>query len=45
MLQNPTAPGAHKTKVCAMTIRMYEKIFRLPDEDSGKLLRFLLATS
>ena len=45
MLQNPTAPGTDKTKVCAITIKMYEKIFRLPDEDSGRLLRFLLTTS
>jgi len=43
MLQNPTARGVNKRKICAMSAAMYDKIFALPRSESGPLLRFLLA--
>ncbi len=42
MLQNPVAPNVDRRKVCQMTQNMYTKILRLPVEESGQLLRYLL---
>ena len=43
MLQNPAAPGVDKTKICAISTSLYEKILRLPASDSGKVLRYMMS--
>lgn len=43
MLQNPTAQGVNKSKVCAMTIEMGNGILAMPPQRSGKLWRHLAA--
>jgi hypothetical protein len=43
LLQNPSAPGIDKRKVCSMTSSMYDRILRLPVDDSGKVLRYLVS--
>jgi hypothetical protein len=42
MLQNPVAPNVDRRKICRMTQNMYTKILRLPVEESGRMLRYLL---
>jgi len=42
MLQNPTAPSVDRRKICAMSKSIYTKILRLPVDDSGRVLRYLL---
>ena len=45
MLQNPTAPGVNKRRICVMSTSMYDKIFALPRSEGGPLLRYLMAPS
>jgi hypothetical protein len=42
MLQDPVAPNVDRRKICRMTQNMYTKILRLPVEESGQMLRYLL---
>ena len=42
MLQTPVAPNVDRRKICQMTQNMYTKILRLPVEESGQMLRYLL---
>jgi hypothetical protein len=44
-LQNPHAPGVDKRQACEITSSMYTKILDLPSENSGRILRFLIAGS
>ena len=43
MLQNPTASNVNKDKVCEMTADLYKEILKLPPNESGKILRFMLS--
>lgn len=45
MLEEPTAPGVDKRKVCLMTIATYTRILQLPPAQGGKLVRFMLSQS
>ena len=40
-LANATAPGVDKEKICTMTLELFEGILALPDEQKGKVLRYL----
>jgi hypothetical protein len=42
MLQSPVAPNVDRRKICQMTQNMYTKILRLPVQESGQMLRYLL---
>ena len=43
MLQNPTAPNVDKVKVCSMADGLYARILQLPQNESSKVLRFMLS--
>ncbi len=43
MLQNPAAPNVDRAKVCSMSVGLYSRILKLPKNESGKILRFLLS--
>ena len=45
MLQHPTAPNVDKNKICTMAMSLYSKILELSENESGKILRFMLARS
>ena len=42
MFQAPRAPGVDKSKVCEITINLYGRILRLPPDQSGKTIRYML---
>lgn len=42
-LQNPTAPGVDKRKICAMTLTLYKEALSWPPAESGKLMRFMMS--
>ena len=42
MLQSPTAASVDRGKICAMTETIYTNILRLPGDESGRVLRYLL---
>lgn len=44
VIQNPSAPGWDKEQVCDVMIGVYDQIFTLPDHESGKLVRFMMAS-
>lgn len=39
LLSHPEAAGADRTKVCAITISLYERVLKLPPADASALLR------
>lgn len=41
-LQNPNALGVNRTRLCGILIDMYSQILQLPDEQNGKVVRFML---
>lgn len=43
MIENPTAPGVDKEKVCSITYDMYQKILALPEAQAAVTLRWMLA--
>jgi hypothetical protein len=45
LVQNPTAPGIDKRKVCQVVRGLYSKILALPADDAGKVLRYMIANS
>jgi len=45
LLQNPTGNSVNKRKVCEMAAAMYADILLLPTDDSGRVLRFMMASS
>jgi hypothetical protein len=42
-LQNPGAAGVNKRKVCEMSADLYREVLKLPAQDSGKVLRFMMS--
>lgn len=43
MLQNPIAPNVDKAKVCSMVGGLYARVMQLPQNENGKVLRFMLS--
>jgi hypothetical protein len=43
MLQNPGAPNVDKVKICSMVGGLYTRVVQLPQNESGKVLRFMLS--
>lgn len=43
MLRNPAAPTTDKAKVCSITIDLYSRVLRLPQNESSRVLRFMLS--
>ena len=45
MLKNPAEPNVDRTKICTMTMSLYSRILKLPTNESGKILRFMMSQS
>ena len=43
MLQNPNGPLTNKRKVCTMAVNLYDMILALPEDESGKVLRYMVS--
>jgi hypothetical protein len=43
MLEKPGAAGVDKRKICEMTVDLYREVLKLPKQESGKLLRFMIS--
>jgi len=43
MLATPYAASVSPAKMCQMTVSIYSKIAKLPDEDAGKVMRYLVS--
>lgn len=43
VIDNPTAPGVDKEKVCSVTRDLYQKIAALPTDQAGLALRWMFA--
>jgi hypothetical protein len=43
VIENPTAPGVDKEKVCSVTRDLYQKIVALPPDQAGQVLRWMFA--
>lgn len=43
LIQNPTAPGADKRKICSIVSDMYSRVLQLPAEDGGRVLRYMVS--
>jgi hypothetical protein len=43
VIENPTAPGVDKARVCSVTRELYQKIVALPPDQAGKTLRWMFA--
>jgi hypothetical protein len=43
IIQNPTAPGVDKEKVCSITRDLYQKVAALPVDQAGLTLRWMFA--
>ena len=45
MLANPELGKANTAKMCQLTYDLYQTIIRLPDQESGPLLRYMFASA
>jgi hypothetical protein len=43
LMQNPTAPGVDKRRVCELTSDLYDEILAMSPSDGGRVLRFMLS--
>jgi len=44
-IENPTAPGTDRGKVCTGLIATYQEVLALPPKDPGAMLRYTFSSS